>query len=91
MKKRILFFSNHLRGPGGSAGARSWHQAKRLSEDYVLDVVIPAIDPVSAKPVTREDYRGLDETVTTVRLAAGSENRRESKVARAQYLSLIHI
>ena len=86
MTKRLLFFSNHLRGPGGSAGARSWHQVCRISRDFEVDVIIPGIDPVSAKRVASGDYEGIDHSRVNVHLASGSENRRSSKLARAAYM-----
>lgn len=60
MNKRILFISNHLRGPGGSAGTRSWQQTKVLSETWKVTVVLPEIDPVTSQPITFETYAGLD-------------------------------
>ena len=52
MNKRILFISNHLRGPGGAAGTRSWQQTKVLSETWKVTVVLPEIDPVTSQPIT---------------------------------------
>lgn len=60
MNKRILYVSNHLRGPGGAAGTRSWQQAKVLSETWDVTVVLPETDPVTTQPVTSETYAGLD-------------------------------
>lgn len=84
--KRVLFLSNHLRGPNGTAGARSWHQVKRLSEEHHVDVIIPGTDPVSSQPVSRSDYDGLDMSLVSVTHADGTANRRESKVSRALYM-----
>lgn len=81
-KKNILYFSNHLRGPKGEAGARSWHQTKYLSEFYNLDVIIPAIDPVTSKKVTEETYSGLNFSAVTVHKIWTLENNRDSKLSR---------
>lgn len=60
MNKRILYVSNHLRGPGGAAGTRSWQQANVLSETWNVTVVLPKTDPVTTQAVTSETYAGLD-------------------------------
>lgn len=60
MNKRILYISNHLRGPGGAAGTRSWQQAKVLSETLDVTVVLPETDPVTAQPVSSDTYAGLN-------------------------------
>lgn len=82
--KNILFFSNHLRGPHGSAGARSWHQVKHLSDMFKIRVILPAIDPVTARSVTPDDYAGLPDTVE-VSLVNVRRNDRSSKWRRAVY------
>lgn len=83
--KKILFFSNHLRGPGGSAGARSWHQARRLGAQFRVTVVIPSIDPVTAQPVTEKTYEGLNPKTVTVKKAALKRNDRSSLWRRIGY------
>lgn len=84
MMKTILFFSNHLRGPSGSAGARSWHQVKCLSEKFKVRVVFPAIDPVTARSVTPRDYEGLSDKVE-ISLVDVKKNDRSNKWRRALY------
>lgn len=84
MRKHVLFFSNHLRGPHGAAGMRSWHQARHLAQDFDVTVVIPAIDPVTARPVSPESYAPLPPEVT-VRLVPVAENDRRSLKSRARY------
>ena len=84
-KKHILYFSNHLRGPKGAAGARSWHQARRLSRSYTLDVIIPSIDPVTSQKVTDEMYEGLDCDQVTVHKIWTSNNKRDSKLSRVLF------
>lgn len=81
----ILYFSNHLRGPKASAGARTWHQTKRLSDEFNITVVIPAVDPVTAQPVTEETFSGLDMEVVRVERIATLENDRSSLSRRAKY------
>lgn len=83
--RHILFFSNHLRGPQGAAGARSWHQARCLSERFDITVVIPAVDPVTATPVTEETYEGLDAKRVQVVRVPVLKNDRSSKLRRALY------
>jgi colanic acid biosynthesis glycosyl transferase WcaI len=83
--RHILFFSNHLRGPKGAAGARSWHQAKCLSESFDVTVVIPRVDPVTAKPVTEETYAGLDPDRVRVMRLPTFRNDRSSLARRALY------
>ncbi len=56
----ILYYSNHLRGPQGEAGARTWHQVKCLSEQHFVSVIIPGIDPVTQKKVTDDTCAGLN-------------------------------
>lgn len=80
--KKILFFSNHLRGPLGEAGARSWHQVKALQELFTVEVVLPAVDPVTNKKVTPETYSGLNEDRVKVSLASGARNDRGNKFRR---------
>lgn len=81
----VLFYSNHLRGPKGAAGARSWHQARCLSEIFDVTVVIPGVDPVTAEPVTEETYEGLDlDRVRVIRLRVAT-NDRSSVLRRALY------
>ena len=81
----ILYFSNHLRGPKGSAGARSWHQVKKLSDSFHVSVVIPSIDPVTSKPVTAETYDGLDFKKVDVIKISTSSNDRSSIYKRTRY------
>lgn len=83
-RKKVVFFSNHLRGPKGSAGARSWHQANALAKDYDLTVLIPRIDPVSATEVSEHTYSGLHEKVKVIRVSS-SKNNRVSKISRLFY------
>lgn len=85
MMKSVLFYSNHLRGPAGAAGARSWHQVKCLSERFKVTVVIPAVDPVTAETVQPESYAGLDERQVDVRLVSVASNDRTSVLRRARY------
>ena len=80
----ILYFSNHLRGPKGSAGARSWHQTRILSQNFEVTVVIPGIDPVSSAVVTPETYEGLDQAVTVIPVKT-TKNDRSSKISRALF------
>lgn len=81
----ILYFSNHLRGPTAAAGARTWHQAKRLSDDFDVTVVIPAIDPVTAQPVSEETYGGLDHDTVSVVPVETTVNDRNSLWTRFRY------
>lgn len=83
-KPNLLFFSNHLRGPHGSAGARSWHQAKCLANRFQVSVILPMIDPVTAKLVTQETFSGLPDSVD-VRLIRVTDNDRSSLLRRALY------
>jgi len=55
-RRSLLYYSNHLRGPKGSAGARTWHQVARISDAFDTTVIIPEIDPVTAQPVTDETF-----------------------------------
>lgn len=82
---RLLYYSNHLRGPKGSAGARTWHQVNRISDSFDVTVVIPSIDPVTASPVTDVTFEGLNfDHVEVVRIDT-SENDRSSLLRRAKY------
>ena len=81
---RVIFFSNHLRGPLGAAGARSWHQARALSTEFDVVVIIPAIDPVTSQAVTEETYSGLGANVSVIKSWTTS-NFRSSKIARAVF------
>jgi glycosyltransferase involved in cell wall biosynthesis len=83
--RHILFFSNHLRGPKGAAGARSWHQVKCLSEDCRVTVVIPGVDPVTSQEVTEESHEGLDPVRVKVVKVAVTKNLRASVFRRAIY------
>lgn len=83
--KSVLFYSNHLRGPAGAAGARSWHQVRCLSEHFHVTVVIPAIDPVTADPVQPESYAGLDETRVDVLTIHVAQNDRTRVARRGWY------
>lgn len=79
---KVLFLSNHLRGPKGSAGARSWHQTKELSIEYKVTVLIPKVDPVTSKVVTETDYEGLNKKVRVIPVWT-TKNQRASRIARA--------
>lgn len=82
---RVIFLSNHLRGPKGSAGARSWHQTLALSKKFMVSVIIPGIDPVTAKPVTAESYEGLPFDRVFVSKIYVPENNRSRIITRAAY------
>lgn len=82
---RILFFSNHLRGPKGNAGARSWHQARCLGERHEVEIIIPGVDPVTAQPVTPDTFAGLPEGNVHVHLLPVASNDRSSLWLRAKY------
>ena len=84
IKPHILFFSNHLRGPKGSAGARSWHQVKAISEKNYITVIIPSVDPVSSQPVTEETFEGLNENAKIIRIKT-TKNNRNSKISRTVF------
>jgi putative colanic acid biosynthesis glycosyltransferase WcaI len=80
-----LYFSNHLRGPAASAGARTWHQCRNSPATVRISVVIPGIDPVSATKVEERHYAGLDfSRIEVVRLQSAPLNR-DSKLSRAWY------
>lgn len=83
--KKILYFSNHLRGPKGAAGARSWHQVRRLGDDYEVCVIIPAIDPVTAQTVTEQTFAGLNPNTVTVKRVHVGSNDRSSLWRRTRY------
>ena len=86
---KILFVSNHLRGPGGAAGTRSWHQARALSQRWSsVKVVIPAIDPVAATSVTECTYHGLDLERVDVHLVWSIPLDRSRKWRRAVFYAL---
>ena len=82
MKRRILFISNHLRGPKGAAGTRSWQQTRQLCELFDITVAVPAIDPVTVQPVTSETFDGLDKECVTVKLISSTPLDRGSKLSR---------
>ena len=83
-KKHILFLSNHLRGPRGYAGARSWHQSYHLSNEFDLTVVIPGVDPVTSKKVEPASYEGLPDNVVVLK-GMTVKNNRDSKLYRALF------
>ncbi len=84
-RRSLLYYSNHLRGPKGSAGARTWHQVARISDAFDTTVIIPEIDPVTAQPVTDETFEGLNFDVVDVRRIKTSKNDRSSVMRRARY------
>lgn len=84
-RQHIIFYTNHLRGPKGLAGARSWHQAKCLAENYNLTVILPRIDPVSSNIVTDEMYSGLDENKVEIQKVWTIVNDRSNIFSRAAF------
>ena len=85
----VLYFSNHLRGPHGNAGARTWHQVRQLSETTMVTVIIPTIDPVASTPVTAENYAGIDTNKVHVKRAWCLPNFRKSKLSRLLYFASV--
>jgi putative colanic acid biosynthesis glycosyltransferase WcaI len=80
-----LYFSNHLRGPAATAGARTWHQCRNSPAPVRVSVVIPDVDPVSATKVEERHYAGLDfSRIHVVRLPSAPLDR-SSKLSRAWY------
>jgi glycosyltransferase involved in cell wall biosynthesis len=89
LRPHVLFFSNHLRGPHGSAGARSWHQVKHMSEVFSVTVILPEIDPVTAQLVTHETYAGLADNVDVHKVPVSSNDRSSISRRILYYLSAI--
>jgi len=80
---RTLYFANHLRGPKGSGGTRSWHQARRLGKSGQVVVIVPRIDPLTEEPVMPPRFEP-DEVVRVV-VAYSGKPRRNSIVGRVFY------
>lgn len=85
MKSKIFFISNHLRGPKGAAGTRSWQQVKELSKSFDITVAIPEVDPVTGHLVTAETYDGLNRDRVSVKLVSCTSLDRASKISRVLF------
>jgi glycosyltransferase involved in cell wall biosynthesis len=79
---RVIYFTNHLRGPKGSAGARSWHQVIALQKKFYIDVFLPSIDPVTEANIYPEQYEGIDYAKVNIHAIYCGKLNRSSKINR---------